>query len=108
MSEIEAMTGRLQSVVAQLEAGAIPRTGVEELKSSIDDLRLRVWAVMSAHAQEDAGVLERFRLRRAISTCQDATNWVRGNLVGLDHPEIQELRAKALGLAETITARTRG
>jgi len=106
MEDIAQLSGRLQSVVTQLEMGTIPRNGLTELKASIDDLRLRVWAVLSANAQEDPGALERFRLRRAISLCREAGTWIAQGTIGLQHPEVQELRGVAHRLADLIESRT--
>ncbi|HKC47116.1 MAG TPA: hypothetical protein VKB63_05900 [Gemmatimonadales bacterium] len=68
--------GNLQIAVTAFERqlGAledVPTAGLEEVKTALDDLRLRIWTVLmaqnSANSQE---YLDRFRLRRAAENLQ--------------------------------------
>lgn len=63
--------GNLQVAVTAFERqlGAlenVPTAGLEEVKTALDDLRLRIWTVLMAQNTQDSGAyLDRFRLRRA-------------------------------------------
>ena len=68
--------GNLQIAVTAFERqlGAleeVPTTGLEEVKSALDELRLRVWTVLMAqNSKNTQEYLDRFRLRRAAETLQ--------------------------------------
>ena len=68
--------GNLQIAVTAFERqlGAleeVPTTGLEEVKSALDELRLRVWTVLMAqNSRNSQEYLDRFRLRRAAETLQ--------------------------------------
>lgn len=68
--------GNLQVAVTAFERqlGAleeVPTAGLEEVKTALDDLRLRIWTVLMAQNAKDAqAYLDRFRLRRAAENVQ--------------------------------------
>jgi hypothetical protein len=64
--ELQKMRAALQAIEQRLQAKSVPLSGVQDLKSGVDELRLRLWAILSASNNPDpASTLERFRLRRA-------------------------------------------
>lgn len=68
--------GNLQIAVTAFERqlGAleeVPTAGLEEVKTALDDLRLRIWTVLMAqNAKDSQAYLDRFRLRRAAENVQ--------------------------------------
>jgi hypothetical protein len=68
--------GNLQLAVTAFERqlGAledVPTAGLEEVKTALDDLRLRIWTVLMAqNAKDSRAYLDRFRLRRAAENVQ--------------------------------------
>ena len=68
--------GNLQIAVTAFERqlGAleeVPAAGLEEVKTAVDDLRLRIWTVLMAqNAKDSRAYLDRFRLRRAAENIQ--------------------------------------
>ena len=68
--------GNLQIAVTAFERqlGAleeVPAAGLEEVKTALDDLRLRIWTVLMAQNSENSQeYLDRFRLRRAAENLQ--------------------------------------
>jgi hypothetical protein len=78
MPETDRLTaiGNLQIAVTAFERQlgaleAVPTAGLEEVKSALDDLRLRVWTVLMAQNSENSQeYLDRFRLRRAAENLQ--------------------------------------
>ena len=47
--ELTRMRIILQDLEARLEAGEVPPEGLPEFKSTVDEIRLRVWALHSDH-----------------------------------------------------------
>lgn len=78
MTQTDRLTaiGNLQIAVTAFERqlGAleeVPTAGLEEVKSALDDLRLRIWTVLMAqNAKDSQAFLDRFRLRRAAENLQ--------------------------------------
>ena len=68
--------GNLQVAVTAFERqlGAleeVPAAGLEEVKTALDDLRLRIWTVLMAQNSDNSqDYLDRFRLRRAAENLQ--------------------------------------
>ena len=68
--------GNIQVAVTAFERqlGAledVPTAGLEEIKTALDDLRLRIWTVLMAQNSENSQeYLDRFRLRRAAENLQ--------------------------------------
>ncbi|HXG43678.1 MAG TPA: hypothetical protein VNJ71_02855 [Gemmatimonadales bacterium] len=102
---ITGMIAALQATEQQLARGDIPLAGLDEIKVAIDDIRLRVWAIMAAASSDDPEALERFRLRRAADVCRGiADDLVAGRLQG--HPkELDRLREELNRLARAVASR---
>ena len=111
MAQTDRLTaiGNLQIAVTAFERqlGAleeVPTAGLEEVKSALDELRLRVWTVLmaqnSANSQE---YLDRFRLRRAAENLQLLAFDVDAGRLKVTQKEAVEL----LGAIEEIEKRIR-
>jgi len=62
--ELTRMRIILQDLEARLEAGEVPPEGLPEFKSTVDEIRLRVWGLLTAAgAEAPRETVERFRLR---------------------------------------------
>jgi len=94
-TRISAMRASLQTMEAQLVRGHIGGEGLEELKMGVDDLRLRIWAIMAAATAGESGALERFRVRRAIDVCSNVGDEIASGAIDARHAEVAELRAAA-------------
>jgi hypothetical protein len=95
-SSVAAVRAGLQAVEARLRRGDIPREGLEDVKSAVDEMRLRLWAVLSASSTGDLeGTLMRFRLRRAIEICRTALRDLEADPLGAHQRELRELREVA-------------
>jgi hypothetical protein len=87
----------------QLIAGE-PPDGLGDLKSAVDEVRLRLWGVlMAAHSQDDPGFGERFRLRRAAEILQGILGDIDAGRVNLSHTECAELGVVARELGRRVT-----
>lgn len=101
--------GNLQIAVTAFERqlGAleeVPAAGLEEVKTALDDLRLRIWTVLMAQNSENSQeYLDRFRLRRAAENLQLLAFDVEAGRLKVSKKEADEL-LKAL---EEIESRLR-
>ena len=77
--------------------------GLEDFKSALDDIRLRLWGLLSAAGGDDyRGFQERFRIRRATEMSRGLGGDLRtGNLSGR-HRELAGLREAAAELTQSI------
>jgi hypothetical protein len=99
---ISAMRASLQTIEGQLVRGHIAGEGLEDLKMGVDDLRLRIWAIMAAATSGESGALERFRIRRAIDVCGNIGDEIASGAIDAGHPEVAELRAAATRLLAVL------
>ena len=113
--ELERMRIILQDLEGRLEAGEVPPDGLPEFKSTVDEIRLRVWGLLTAAgAEAPRATAERFRLRRAAEVCrgyvgvqvQPLTQELAAGRLGAAHPEWSEVQQTAAHLTATIAERT--
>ena len=101
--------GNLQIAVTAFERqlGAledVPTAGLEEVKTALDDLRLRIWTVLMAQNSENSQeYLDRFRLRRAAENLQLLAFDVDAGRLKVTQKESDEL----LGAIEEVERRLR-
>jgi hypothetical protein len=106
---VPSICATLQAVEAQLSAPGVPREAVEDVKRAVDDLRLRVWANLTASGAPDPeAVLLRFRLRRAIDMCHQVNQDLNGYPLGANQREVLELLALTRHLVQRLTDVARG
>ena len=106
---VPSIRATLQAVEAQLAAPGLPRDAMEDVKRAVDDLRLRVWANLTASGATDPeAVLLRFRLRRAIDTCHQVNQDLNNYPPGANQRELLELLALTRHLMQRITHVARG
>jgi hypothetical protein len=106
---LQTIRSTLQSIELRLHRADISPDGLADLKSAIDDARLRVWAALSAGRAADAeAVLLRFRLRRATEICSNVLRDLHTETLGQHQRELIELRDVTQLLAERISNLVRG
>lgn len=97
---------RLNIALQGLETRTTRGTPVDELsevKRSLDDLRLRVWALLKApHDRDPASFEERFRVRRATELCVRLTADLRAGLLDPAHSEYADLWIATMDLSQAI------
>ena len=97
----------LNDLECRLEGGEVPPEGLPEFKSTVDEIRLRVWALLTAAGAEAPRVTaERFRLRRAADFCHALAQELRAGQLGADHPEWPEVQQTATQLSAVIAEHT--
>src|SRR5687767_5123367 len=97
----QSLSGRIavmRDLVRDLEqrvgSGEMPPDGLENFKAAIDDIRLRLWAVLASAGGggDRVASMQRFRLRRAIDLCRTVSTDLATDRVGPHHAELGELR----------------
>ena len=105
--ELARMRIILHDLEGRLEAGEVPPEGLPEFKSTVDEIRLRVWALLTAAgAEAPRATAERFRLRRAADFCHALAHELTTGHLGADHPEWPELQQTAAHLSAVIAEHT--
>ncbi len=100
---VSAMRLILQSIEAELQKGKVPAEGLEDFKSAVDDLRLRVWSILAAASSGDhQAALERFRLRRAIELTRTLAHDLESGTLSRGHRELPELEIVLRRLSEIL------
>ena len=100
-SQVNSIRLTLQAVEAQVGGGKIQKGALDDLKSAVDEIRLRIWAIMSAAAEGSDGLaLQRFRLRRAIEFCDSLNQEFEDGSMSARHRECAIL-ASVLGKLTT-------
>ena len=83
--------------------GQAPVEGLEDFKSALDDMRLRLWGLLSAAGGDDyRGFQERFRIRRATEMCRGLSGDLRVGSVSGRHAELSGLLDAAAELGRSI------
>lgn len=101
---VAALRDALSAIDTQLTSGALAPAGLADLKSAIDDVRLRLWgALMTTDPQDYNGFRQRFRLRRATEICRGVATDLAEGALARTHPELPGLGAAAHELASRIT-----
>ena len=83
---------KIQDVDWILSSGRFPPEGILDLKGAVDDLRNRIWALVTAAAAEDpAQVLARLRARRAADMLRATLQDLVAGHIGLERTEMLAL-----------------
>jgi hypothetical protein len=102
-NEVANLHATLQAVEARVASGEVSIDSLGEFKSSVDDLRLRLWGLMSAGSANDYRAFqERFRLRRTREICEGVAGELQAGTMSNRHDELLGLAEAASQLARTI------
>ena len=108
-SQLSGLTAALESFESRIITQEVPKESLAGLKSAVDDLRLRLWGVLSTGSADDyRGFQERFRLRRATEICEDIESELGTGLMNPRHEELRRLGEAASALAQRIKELGRG
>jgi len=101
--QVATFNATLQAIEARVASGEVPREVVGDFKSSVDDLRLRLWSVLGAGSPNDYRAFqERFRLRRAKEICRGLEDDLQAGVLNPRHEELPPLGEAAGSLAGSI------
>jgi hypothetical protein len=102
VDQVASLNTTLASIEGRLARGQTP-DGLEDFKSALDDMRLRLWGLLSAAGGDDyKGFQERFRIRRASEMCRGLSGDLRVGGVSGRHSELAGLNEAALELAKSV------
>ena len=101
--QVTTIRSMLDNLDAQLSKADAPPEGLEDLKSTVDNLRTNVWAILSASKSANyQALVERFRLRRAIEVTRNQLSDIETGKITIVQPEHIELQILAQRLVERI------
>jgi hypothetical protein len=107
-----APVAKLRAMLDALDSRArpeeLPRSGLTELKSALDELRLRAWGLLSAaHADDPHAFQERFRTHRGTEMCRALSTDLRTGRLSSRQPDLPLLGDAAGDLATAVKKATR-
>jgi hypothetical protein len=103
LEQVASLRAMLDTLDGQLADGDLRTAGLEELKSALDDLRLRAWGLLTAANSEDPhGFQERFRTRRGTEMCRALSSDVRTGRLTSRQADLPALSAAARDLAAAV------
>lgn len=103
LDQVAVLNATLTAIEQRLARGQAPVEGLEDFKSALDDVRLRLWGLLSAAGGDDyKGFQERFRIRRATEMSRGLGGDLRAGAVSGRHRELAGLKEAAMELAQSI------
>jgi hypothetical protein len=103
VDQVATLNSTLSSVERRLTRGNPPVEGLEDFKSALDDMRLRLWGLLSAAGGGDyRNSQERFRILRTTDICLGLSGDLRSGAVSGGHTELSHLREAAADLERSI------
>jgi hypothetical protein len=101
LEQVAILNATLKAIESRLARGQVPVEGLEDFKSALDDMRLRLWGLLSAAGGNDyRGFQERFRIRRATEMCRGLSGDLRVGSVSGRHAELSSLLDAAADLGK--------
>jgi hypothetical protein len=101
--QMSSLNSTLGAIEARLAFGRAPVEGLEDFKSALDDMRLRLWGLLSgAGGADSSGFQELFRIRRATEMCRALGDDLHSGSVSGRHRELAALGEAAAELAQKI------
>jgi len=87
--QITTISSTLRTLEQQVADGERGSPDLEDLKSALDDLRLRAWGLLMATNEVDyTGFQERFRIRRTKEICTAMSSDIRSGKLNAQNPEL--------------------
>ena len=101
--QVTTFNALLEVIELRVAKGEVAREAVADFKSSVDDLRLRLWSVLGTGSANDYRAFqERFRLRRAKEICRGLEDDLAAGALSPRHEELRPLGEAAGSLAQQI------
>lgn len=101
--QMSTLNSTLGAIEVRMALGRAPVEGLEDFKSALDDMRLRLWGLLSVAGGADArGFQEQFRIRRATEMCRRLGDELQAGAVSGRHRELEGLQQAAAALGDKI------
>ena len=104
---VQAMRTLCDDIREAIARGDLPPDAMSDLKRSIDETRLRLWASMEAAKSGDPAWVQDFWLARAAEVCLSMVERLERGELDRPSPRARELRAIAERLAGSLAQRHR-
>ena len=106
--QVGPLNDMLDTLEAQVARGDLSTPGLAEFKSTLDDLRLRTWSLLTAASSEDPHAFqERFRTHRGTEMCRALTTDLQTGKLSSRPPDLPALGVAARDLAAAVKEATR-
>ena len=103
--QVATIEATLDALEDSLAHEGFPQQTLEDLKSALDELRIRAWRMLMASAAPDPrGFQAHFRILRGRDTCQGLIADLRAGRLSGRHPELAQLQAAGRELVEAVDA----
>lgn len=101
--QVTTISSTLRTLEQQVADGERDAPGLEDLKSALDDLRLRAWGLLMATSEADYnGFQERFRIRRTREICSAMSSDIRSGKFNRNNPELPSVAQAARDVAKAV------
>lgn len=100
--QMATLKSTLRNIEVRLALGRPPVEGFEAFKSALDDMRHRLWGLLSTTGDDYRTFQERFRIRRATELCRGLGADLRSGSVSGRHPELPHLQESTVELEQSI------
>jgi hypothetical protein len=102
-AQVDALNLLLHEIEGRIGRGESPAVDLTEFKSAVDELRLRLWALLGAGSANDyRSFQDQFRLRRAREICLGVERDLRQGAISPRHDELRPLGTAADALARAV------
>ena len=103
VQQANVLSSTLSAIEDRLVRGTGPVDELEDFKSALDDMRLRLWGLLTAAGGKDyRSYQERFRIQRATEMCQGLSGDLRSSLMSGRPPELAGLQEAVEELCRSI------
>ena len=103
VEQVTTLNSTLAAIEIRLAGSLASVEGLEDFKSALDDIRLRLWGLLSAAGGSDyKGFQERFRIRRATEMCRGLSGDLRAGTASDRLAELSSLQHALAELGQSI------
>ena len=96
------LNSTLRAIEVRLALGRPPADGFDEFMDVLDDMRNRLWGLLSTSGDDYRTFQERFRIRRAIELCRALGVDLRSGSMSARHSDLPQLRESTVELEQSI------
>jgi hypothetical protein len=100
--QVAALSSMLRVIEVRLALSRPPVEGIEEFRIVLDDMRVRLWGLLSSGGQDAQEFQDRFRIRRAIELCRGLSLDLKSGSVSGRQPGLAHLTEAALELSRSV------
>jgi hypothetical protein len=103
VDQLASLNSMLRAIEVRVALGRVPLEDLESFKSMLDDIRERLWGLLSGVEGEDyQDFQERFRIRRTAELCRALSGQLRGGSISGRLPELSGLKDAVTDLEKSI------